>query len=93
MEVNGVEFEEEESLDIRPVTQTKKHSFGEWLIKHKIAKDPLKANTIFLFAILFCLVVGMGSLVLGNKKPVGPSHSQQIQFAQMGKEAQQRNVP
>ena len=89
MEVNGVEFEEETEFSPRMEELKKKgKTFGDWLIEKKIAKNPLQANTVLLIVIIVCIIGILAALYINAKKPVGPTHSQELQTAQMNKQAQ-----
>lgn len=89
MEVNGVEFEEETefSPQIQEIKKKGK-TFGDWLIEKKIAKNPLQANTVLLIVIIVCIIGTLAGLYVNAKKPVGPTHSQQLQAEQLSKRAQ-----
>lgn len=89
MEVNGVEFEEDAEFSPQIEELKKKgKTFGDWLIEKKIAKNPLQANTVLLVVIIVCIIGIFAGLYINAKKPVGPTHSQMLQAAQMNKQAQ-----
>jgi hypothetical protein len=86
MEVNGVEFQDEEfEIRARPVAPKKK-TIGDWLIEKKIAKNPLQANTALLVVIVVCLIATGVALYFNTLRPVPPSHSFQIKAMQMNKQ-------
>lgn len=88
MEVNGVEFQDEEfETRARPMKSEKK-TLGEWLIEKKIAKNPLQANTTLLIVIVVCIVITGIALYVNTLRPVPPSHSMQIKAQLMNRSAQ-----
>ena len=91
MEVNGVEFEDEEEFTPRfQEIKKKAKSMGDWLIEKKIAKNPIQANTVLLIVIVVCTIGITAGLYVNAKKPVGPTYSQQLQAAQMNKAVQRQ---
>ena len=89
MEVDGVEFEEEEfETRARPMKSHKK-TLGGWLIEHKIAKNPLQANTLFLIIIVVCIIITGIALYINTLRPVGPTRTMQIKASLMNKATQQ----
>jgi hypothetical protein len=83
MEVNGVEFQDEEfEVRARPLAPKKK-TMGEWLIEKKIAKNPLQANTALLIVIIVCIIASGVALYVNALRPAAPSHSLQIKAMQM----------
>ena len=88
MEVNGVEFQEEEfEVRARPMKPHKK-TIGEWLIEKNIAKNPLQANTVLLVVIVVCIIIIGVALYVNTLRPVPPSHSMQIKAQLMNRSAQ-----
>lgn len=83
MEVNGVEFEEEEYVPRRPTVREVGNRMAAWLMKNKIAKTPIQANGILLIVILVCVIAGIVALIVGDRRPVGPSPAQQTLFRSM----------
>ena len=91
MEVNGVEFQEEEfETRARPV-QPHKKTIGEWLIEKKFAKNPLQANSVLLIIIVGCIIITGVALYINTFRPVPPSRSQQIKFELMNRNVQHAN--
>lgn len=86
MEVNGVEFQDEEfEVRARPIAPKKK-TIGDWLIEKKIAKNPLQANTTLLIVIIVCVIATGVALYVNSLRPVAPSRSFQIKAMQMEKQ-------
>ncbi len=85
MEVNGVEFEEEEVPVRRTFVRAKEESLIEWLIRVKAVKSPFQANYVLLVVIIFSFAAIATAMVINSRKPVGPTRFQQQQFQTMNR--------